>query len=117
MGITRGEDFPMHMAIFTFEVSKENQAEYLKTTAEIIKPFWESHECLSYEVYQDYFVSPTRFVKIQHYPDKETMERSLAYARQDEEGKRIVAMFTKFIKPDTLEQRRVIPRIDKHDMA
>ena len=107
----------MHMAIFTFEVSEDKQAEYLKTTREVIKPFWESNECLSYEVYQDYFTSPTRFVKIQYYPDKETMERSLALARQDEKGKQVVATFMKFIKTDTLEQRRVVPRIDRQGMV
>lgn len=104
----------MHMAVFTFEVPEEKQADYLKTTVEVIKPFWETHECLSYEVFQDYFVSPTRFVKIQFYPDKETMERSLALARNTDEGKSVVATFMQFIVPDTLEQRRVVPRIDKN---
>ncbi len=105
----------MFMAVFTFEVPEEKQEEYLKVTGETIKPFWEANECLSYEVYQDYFTSSTRFVKIQFYPDKETMERSLALARQDERGKEVVGAFMKFIKPDTLEQRRVVPRIDKYD--
>ena len=103
----------MHMAVFTFEVSEQKQAEYLKTTAEVIKPFWERHECLSYEVYQDYFTSPTRFVKIQFYKDKQTMEASLALARNSEEGKNVVATFMQYIVPETLEQRRVVPRIDR----
>ncbi len=103
----------MYMAVFTFEVPEERQEDYLKTTVDVIKPFWEANECLSYEVYQDYFESPTRFVKIQYYPDKETMERSLALARQDDRGKEVVGIFMKFIKPETLEQRRVVPRIDK----
>ncbi|MFC1669585.1 antibiotic biosynthesis monooxygenase [Spirochaetota bacterium] len=103
----------MHMAVFTFEVPEEKQEEYLKATNEIIKPFWEANECSSYEVFQDYFTSPERFVKIQFYPDKETMERSLALARQDDKGKEVVAAFMKFIKPDSLEQRRVVPRISK----
>ncbi len=103
----------MYMAVFTFEVPAEKQEAYLKTTADDIKPFWEANECLSYEVFQDYFVSPEHFVKIQFYKDKETMERSLALARQDEKGKEIVGLFMQFIKPETLEQRRVVPRIDK----
>jgi len=103
----------MYMAVFTFEVPEENQAAYLKTTAEVIKPFWESHECISYEVFQDYFLGPERFVKIQYYKDKETMERSLSLARQDEEGKKVVGEFMKHIRPETLEQRRVVPRVDK----
>ena len=56
-------------------------------------------------------------MKIQFYKDKETMERSLALARQDEKGKEIVATFMQFIKPETLEQRRVIPRIDKDGLV
>ena len=107
----------MYMAVFTFEVEKERQEEYLKATAEVIKPFWEKHDCLSYEVYQDYFVSPTRFVKIQFYENKEVMERSLALARKSEEGKSIVATFMQYIVPETLEQRRVVPRIDREGMV
>ena len=107
----------MVMAVFTFEVPEDKQEAYLAATAETIKPFWEANECLSYEVYQDYFVSPTHCVKIQFYSDKETMERSLALARQDEKGKEIVATFMQFIKPETLEQRRVIPRIDKKGLV
>ena len=104
----------MYMAVFTFEVPEEKQEAYLKATCETIKPFWEANECLSYEVFQDYFISPTHFVKIQFYKDKETMERSLAIARQDDKGKEIVGLFMQFIKADTLEQRRVVPRIDKN---
>ncbi len=105
------------MAVFTFEVAEENQVAYLKATTEVIKPFWEANECLSYEVFQDTFTSPERFVKIQFYTDKETMERSLALARQDPKGKEIVGEFMKHIKPDTLEQRRVVPLIDKKGMV
>ena len=107
----------MYMAVFTFEVPEEKQEAYLKTTCEIIKPFWEANECLSYEVFQDYFVDPNRFVKIQFFKDRESMERSLALARQDEKGKEIVATFMQFIKPETLEQRRVVPRIDKDGLV
>ncbi|MCP4197838.1 MAG: hypothetical protein GY762_11880 [Proteobacteria bacterium] len=100
------------MAVFTFEVAKENQVAYLKTTTEVIQPFWEANECLSYEVFQDYFTSSERFVKIQYYGDKETMERSLALARRDPKGREIVEMFMQYVKPDTLEQRRVVSLID-----
>ena len=107
----------MYMAVFTFEVPEEKQEAYLKTTCEIIKPFWEANECLSYEVFQDYFVNPTRFVKIQFYKDKETMERSLLLARQDPKGKEVVGAFMKLIKPETLEQRRVVPKIDREGLV
>jgi quinol monooxygenase YgiN len=100
----------MYQAIFTFEVPEEKQEAYLKATAEVIKPFWEAHECASYEVFQDYFGSPRRFVKIQHYPDKATMERSLALARQDERGRAVVALFLQFA--EKLDQRRVVPVLD-----
>jgi quinol monooxygenase YgiN len=107
----------MYMAVFTFEVPERKQEAYLKATAEVIKPFWEAHECLSYEVYQDYFISPERFVKIQFYSDKETMERSLTLARQDPKGQEVVGTFMKFIRPETLDQRRVVPRIDKEGIV
>lgn len=107
----------MFMAVFTFEVEEEKQLAYLQTTAEVIKPFWEQHECLSYEVYQDYFVSPNRFIKIQFYRDKETMERSLALARNSDEGKEIVNTFMQYIVPGSLEQRRVVPLIDRRGIV
>ncbi len=105
----------MFKAVFTYEVPEDKQEEYLKTTVELIKPYWEAHECLSYEVYQDYYESPLRFVKEQYYPDKETMERSLALARQDPEAKEIVGLFFKYA--EKLEQRRVVPVIDKNGMV
>ena len=37
---------------FTFDVTEEKQAEYIKATAEKIKPFWEANGCLSYQIWQ-----------------------------------------------------------------
>ena len=42
----------MVKVVFTFDVAPEKQSEYLKATAEKIKPYWESHGCQSYDVWQ-----------------------------------------------------------------
>lgn len=77
--------------VFAFEVSVENQKEYLKTTGEIIKPFWESHGCQSYSVWQvtDH---PTAFVKEMVFQDVTSMEKSMAL----QEAKSIKDLFHGF---------------------
>jgi hypothetical protein len=82
---------------WTFEVPEEKQAAYLKATAERIKPYWESHGCLSYQVHQDW-IDPRRFVKEQYYPDRETMERdgALLFEQEDFEVLAMVDLFNSF---------------------
>ncbi|MBW1972334.1 MAG: hypothetical protein DRG20_04190 [Deltaproteobacteria bacterium] len=99
----------MVKGVWTYEVPLEKQEEYLKKTLEVIKPFWEAHECLSYQVYQDY-TNPTRFVKEQLYPDKETMERSLNIARTDPKAKEVVELFRQYAQ--NIVRRRCVPRVD-----
>ncbi len=63
--------------VFTYDVFADKQSEYLKVTAEKIRPFWESHGCQSYSVWQvtDH---PTAFVKEMVFEDLTTMEKSMA---------------------------------------
>ena len=43
----------MVKVIFLYEIPAEDQEEYLRETAEKIKPFWESKGCKSYSVWQE----------------------------------------------------------------
>jgi quinol monooxygenase YgiN len=63
--------------VFMYDVSVDNQKEYLKVTGEKIRPFWESHGCQSYSVWQvtDH---PTPFVKEMVFEDLAKMEKSMA---------------------------------------
>ena len=98
----------MVKGIWIYEVPLERQESYLKATRDAIKPFWESHGCLSYEVYRDY-QTPTRFVKIQTYPDVETMERDgrLVFVDKDPGALRVVELFRSFTS--TMEKRLCEP--------
>jgi len=52
----------MVKVVFQYNVPKEKQAEYLRTTQDKIKPFWEGKGCQSYSVWQ-VADSETGFVK------------------------------------------------------
>ena len=63
--------------VFTYDVSVDNQPEYLKVTSEKIRPFWESHGCKSYSLWQ-VTGEPTAFVKEMVFEDLAAMEQSMA---------------------------------------
>ncbi len=63
--------------IFVYEVSDGNQEEYLKVTRETIKPFWKSHGCQSYSVWQG-LEQPSTFVKEMVFQDVGEMKRVMA---------------------------------------
>jgi len=77
--------------VFTYDVSVDNQPEYLEVTGERIKPFWESHGCQSYSVWQ-VTNNPTAFVKEMVFEDLVAMERSMAL----HEAKSIKELFFSF---------------------
>ena len=106
----------MVKGIWTFEVPEEKQEEYLKMTAEFIKPFWESRGCISYQVYQDY-TNPRRFVKEQIYPDKETLDRDVAAALEEKDPKAVEAvnLFRTYAKD--IIRRLCIPRVDEKGLV
>jgi quinol monooxygenase YgiN len=90
--------------VFTYDVSVDNQPEYLKVTGEKIKPFWESHGCQSYSVWQ-VTNNPTAFVKEMVFEDLTTMEKSMALA----EAKSIKELFFSFA--NNVSRRVCIERI------
>jgi quinol monooxygenase YgiN len=74
MGSKRGTAVKV---VFTYEVSVDNQKEYLQVTGEKIRPFWESHGCQSYSVWQ-VTDNPTAFVKEMVFEDLTKMEKTMA---------------------------------------
>ena len=78
--------------IFTFDVPEEKQAEYLKATSEKIKPFWESHGCESYDIWQTSDGEPA-FMKIMLFSDLDAMKNSM---QGNEEAKPIVELYNSF---------------------
>jgi len=80
------------LTIFTFDVPEEKQAEYLKVTSEKIKPFWESHGCQSYDIFQATEGSPA-FLKTMFLADMSAIQMG---ADMSEEAKSIVQIFNSY---------------------
>ena len=59
--------------VFMYEVIREKQDEYLKMTRDRIKPFWESHGCEAYTLWQAP-EEPAKFVKEMLFKDEPTMQ-------------------------------------------
>jgi quinol monooxygenase YgiN len=78
--------------IFTFDVPEEKQADYLKATIEKIKPFWESHGCYSYDIWQTTDGEP-EFMKIMLFSDVDAIKKS---TQGNEEAKPVVQLYNSF---------------------
>ncbi len=78
-------------AVFIYDVSVGNQPEYLEVTATKIRPFWESHGCKSYSLWQ-VIDNPTAFVKEMVFENLTAMERSMSL----QEAKPIKDLFISF---------------------
>ena len=83
----------MVKVVFTYDVSVDNQPEYLKVTSERIRPFWESRGCRSYSLWQ-VTGEPTAFVKEMVFEDLVAMEKSMALL----EAQSIKELFFSFAK-------------------
>ena len=83
----------MVKVVFTFEVAPEKQSEYLKATAEKIKPYWETHGCQSYDVWQA--EGEATFIKEMIFPDLATKDRVMG--PKDEEASAAIALWQSFI--------------------
>jgi len=81
----------MVVMLYMFEVPAEKHSEYIKATAEKIKPFWESHGCKSYTIWQA-ADGGTSFIKPMVWDDEAAMEKG----RTLPEGKAIVDLFYSF---------------------
>jgi hypothetical protein len=87
----RGET--MVVMVYTYEVPAEKLSEYLKVTAEKIKPFWESHGCKAYDVWQA-AESGTSFIKTMFFEDMDSMQKTMPLSKG--EGKPFVDLFNSF---------------------
>lgn len=67
----------MVKVIFQYNVPTEKQAEYLQLTQERIKPFWETHGCQSYTVWQ-VAESDTGFVKEMLFENTPEMKQTMS---------------------------------------
>ena len=81
----------MFKIIFQYNVSVEKQEAYLQSTTEKIKPFWESHGCLSYEVWQR-SDDERSFIKEMKFQDGASMKKALSL----NESEPIKALFFQF---------------------
>ncbi len=77
--------------VFMYSVIGENRDEYLKITRERIKPFWESHGCESYTLWQAP-EAPTDFVKEMVFRDEATMQKVMSL----EDAQPIKKLFSQF---------------------
>ena len=81
--------------IFQFEVAKETQEAFFKFVKEGTKPWWESHGCLSYTVWQ--VAGENRFMKRMRFSDMATFEKVIPVNEQDPEGKALIEKFDTFV--------------------
>ncbi|MBW1998528.1 MAG: antibiotic biosynthesis monooxygenase [Deltaproteobacteria bacterium] len=89
----------MVRVVFSFDVEPERQEEYLRATEERIKPYWESHGCLSYQVWQA--EGSTKFIKEMLFRDMASKEKTMAM--KDEESNSIRALWRSFVKEVSIE--------------
>jgi quinol monooxygenase YgiN len=81
----------MIKVIFHYNVAVEKRQGYLQSTRKEIKPFWESHGCLSYEVWQR-SDDERGFVKEMVFQDGASMKKALSL----QESEPIKALFYQF---------------------
>jgi quinol monooxygenase YgiN len=80
--------------IFTFEVEKERQEEFLNFVKTGTKPWWESHGCLGYNVWQA--AGENAFMKRMEFPDMATMEKVMPANEKDPECRALIEKFESY---------------------
>ena len=93
--------------IYSYEVSSEKQDEYLKITRDEIKPFWESHGCQAYRVWQSQDDSNV-FMKEMFFTDEGTMQSTMKLA-EAEPIKKLFFQFANNITRITYRQVVLVP--------
>jgi quinol monooxygenase YgiN len=81
--------------VFSFEVSKERQEEFLKFVKSGTKPWWESHGCLAYDVWQA--AGENAFMKTMRFPDLATMKKIMPANEQDPTCKALIQKFESYV--------------------
>jgi L-rhamnose mutarotase len=95
----------MVKVVFTFNVAPERQSEYVKATAEKIKPYWESHGCQSYTIWQ--VEGETMFVKEMLFADQREKDKTMS--TKDPGADEVRKLWHSFLKGDFII-KTYIPR-------
>ena len=81
--------------VFSFEVSSERQGEFLEFVKSGTKPWWESHGCLAYDVWQA--AGENAFMKTMRFPDLATMQKIMPANEQDPTCKALIQKFESYV--------------------
>lgn len=84
----------MVKVVFSFEVPKERQKEFIDFVMTGTKPWWESHGCLAYDVWQA--DGENAFIKTMDFADKDTMAKIMPVNEQDPECKALIEKFESY---------------------
>jgi quinol monooxygenase YgiN len=84
----------MVKVVFTFKVPKEKQAEFLEVAKSGTKPWWESHGCLAYDVWQA--DGEEAFIKTMDFPDMNTVKAAMPIHEQNPECKGLIEKFESY---------------------
>jgi quinol monooxygenase YgiN len=84
----------MVKVVFTFEVAKENQEEFLDFVKSGTKPWWESHGCLAYDVWQA--AGENAFIKTMDFADQETFQTVMPANERDPECRALIEKFESY---------------------
>ena len=82
--------------VFMFTVPREKQEEFLNFVKSGTKPYWESHGCLGYNVWQAR--DKDSFMKRMEFQDMATFEKVLPSGEQNPEGKALIQKFHSFVE-------------------
>jgi len=84
----------MVKVVFTFEVAKEKQTDFLEFVKSGTKPWWESHGCLAYDVWQA--DGENAFIKTMDFPSVNAMRRVMPANEQDPECRALIQKFESY---------------------
>ena len=84
----------MVKVVFTFKVPKERQAEFLGFVKSGTKPWWESHGCLAYDVWQA--DGEDAFIKTMDFPDLNTLKTVMPTHEQNPECRALIDKFESY---------------------
>ena len=84
---------------FQFEVAKEKQDEFLTFVREVAKPWWETHGCQAYSMWQ--VSGENVFNKRMIFADMATLEKVIPANEQDPEFKELKIKYDYFTTNDS----------------
>jgi quinol monooxygenase YgiN len=95
----------MVLVVFTYDVDPARKQEYIKATAEKIKPFWESKGCQSYNIWE--LEGGNTFLKFMFFPDIESKDKVMGLKTEEADSVRQLwkSFTTEFTSMKTYIQR------------